>query len=160
MPKQLVDSHSTSIKGVGLAGPLIHKAAISLNGLCLLEAKLIKIIGKRLRSSRSIILSLCFLICSWPFLSIKAVQNGNTYLFDKVPNYYIFQNTLMSSSGPDRILNFPEAGYHPDILPRSPAISLLVEPLWTGGHSSGREGKNENTQKTRILKTVLPLKEI
>ena len=31
----------------------------------------------------------------------------------------------MSSSGPDHIVNFPEVGYHPNILPGSPGTACL-----------------------------------
>lgn len=60
-------------------------------------------------------------------------------LFKFAMNIYLkkLQNTIfprninvpMSWCGPNHIVDFPEAGYHPDILPRPRATSVLVYPL-------------------------------
>ena len=52
---------------------------------------------------------------------------------------------------------FPEAGCHLVLLPKSPATSVLVYPLWTQ-YSRGREGRNGDTgnfKKKEILKMFL-----
>ena len=86
--------------------------------------------------------SLCYII--GPCISINAVQNSKEYLFDKIPNYYTFQDVPMFWPGPDHIVNFPEAGCHLVLLPKSPATSVLVYTLWTQ-YFGGREGKNGGT---------------
>ena len=111
----------------GLAGPLIHTAAISLHGLCLLRAKLPKCLASSLN---------------------KCFSKLQECLFDKIPNYYIFQNAS-DVAWPWSYNTFSQGWSCPWCITQiSCFISVvLAHPLGTEGRFMGREGRNENIQK-------------